>query len=133
MLACSRHLLANFSSLCFLLLSSSSLIIWMTSCRLLSTLAASSSRCRRRASRLANHSSRARSSSSGFACATMHAFMASRCCRQTQVAVMVRFTTHSANAVKDESASQPASQFCIQKRPMIITLSGIFCESRRRR
>lgn len=91
--------LRSFSSLCLFLLSSSSLIIRITSCRLFSTLASSSSLWRRRASRPANHSSRARSSSSGFACATIQAFIASRCCRHTHVAVTVRLTAHSAKAV----------------------------------
>lgn len=80
-------------------LASSSRIMRITSARRFSTRARSSSFARRRSSYPANHSSRARSSSSGFAWATMHEFIARRCWRQIHVAVTVRLTAHSANAI----------------------------------
>ena len=78
--------------------ASSSRIIRITSSRRFSVRAFSASFSRRRSSCVANHCSRARSSSSGLAWATMHEFMARRCERQTHVAVTVRFTAHSAKA-----------------------------------
>lgn len=101
-----------FSAAAAACLAWSSLIMRITSSLLFSTFASSSSFAFLRSSCVANHSSLARSSSSGFACATMHAFIASRCSRHTHVAVIVRLTAHSANATKaPELAALPIILF----------------------
>lgn len=69
---------------------------WNFSCSF--RFASLASRSCLRASLVANHSSRARSCSSTVACATMHAFMANRCCRHVQVAVKVRWRAQDANS-----------------------------------
>lgn len=93
----------------------------ITSTRRFSTAASCSSRSRRRASRPENHSSRARSSSSGLACASIHEFMASRWSRQTHVVVKVRLRAHSAKA---GGGKKPVSKkFCHkrEKKGMVFT------------
>lgn len=89
----SRLLLSSHSSR-----SSSSFIILIISFLLFSLSLSSFSRARLLSSRPANHSSRARSSSSGLACSTIQVFMASRCFLHTQVAVTVRLIAQAANS-----------------------------------
>ena len=79
--------------------SSHPLCVRITSCRRRSTASSSSRRFRCRSSRPANHSSRARSSSSRVACDIMHEFIARRCLRHAKESVKVRFKAQDAKSV----------------------------------